>query len=84
MKTYLNELRGQVRGNARLRRRLDRLKARVQWLETWIGAMVIDADRKGRGDDQIVKNAAREIGWHRLPAEKVERIKNAIKAMMMQ
>jgi hypothetical protein len=83
MKTYLQELRGQVRGNARLRRRLDRLKARVQWLEEWIGAMVIHADKLGYGDDQIVKNAAREIGWSRLPPEDVERIKAVIRGMMM-
>jgi len=83
MKTYLQELRGQVRGNSRLRRRLDRLKARVQWLEEWIGAMVIHADKRGHGDDQIVKNAAREIGWSRLPPEEVERIKDAIRAMLI-
>lgn len=83
MKTYLEELRGQVRGNARLRRRLDAANARINWLEQWIGAMVIHADKKGYGDDQIIANAARQIGWSRLPPEEVERIKDAIKAMMI-
>lgn len=83
MKTYLEELRGQVRGNARLRRRLDAAKERINWLEQWIGAMVIHADKKGYGDDQIIANAARQIGWSRLPPKEVERIKDAIKAMMI-
>lgn len=80
-RTFFKEMQGHIRGNKRLRRRVDALKARVQWLEMWIGALVMHADNNGHGDDQVVANAAGQIGWNRLPPAEVERIKDAIRAM---
>jgi hypothetical protein len=61
MKTYLNELRGQVRGTARLRRKVDSLKSRVRQLELALMVVIDRAD--GRGI--FLDDAASVIGWRR-------------------
>lgn len=78
MKTYLKELRGQVRGNARLRRRLDASKYEVARLKRHIAALVTLADRAGHGDDVEVVRAAAVIGWARLPKEVRDRIQREL------
>lgn len=75
MKTYLQELRGQVRGNARLRRRLDASRCEIERLKRHIGSLVSLADRAGRGDDVEVVRAAAAIGWVRFTKEQRERIR---------
>jgi len=74
VKTYLTDLRGQVRGNKRLRRRVDALKQRVGRLEYFIGRLVAAADMMGYGDEPIVLTAARTIGWERWTDEKREMV----------
>lgn len=59
-------IQGHIKGNKRLRRRVDALKARVARLEYLIGLLVTAADRRGYGDDPTVLTAARAIGWGRL------------------
>lgn len=75
MKTYLKELRGQVRGNARLRRRLDASRCEIERLKRHIGSLVSLADRAGRGDDVEVVRAAAAIGWVRFTKEQREWIR---------
>lgn len=66
MKTYLDELRGQVRGNARLRRRLDAKGQDISRLKAHIAVLVTMLDRLGHGDDVAVVRAAGAIGWERM------------------
>lgn len=65
MKTYLNELRGQVRGNARLRRRLDAARRRERLMRTLAKGVVSLCDGLGHGDAPAVRMMAAEIGWVR-------------------
>jgi hypothetical protein len=65
MKTYLNELRGQVRGNARLRRKLDEAKRTAVHRGQHIAMLVTLLDRVGLGDHPQTAAAARAIGWGR-------------------
>lgn len=81
MKTYLKELRGQVRGNARLRRRLDASKHEVARLKLYIGSLVSLADRAGFGDDAVVVRAAAAIGWVRFTKEQRERIRREMESI---
>lgn len=78
MKTYLQELRGQVRGNARLRRRLDASKYEIDRLKRHIGSLVTLADKAGYGDTLPVVRAAAVIGWRRLPKEERDRIQREL------
>jgi hypothetical protein len=64
-KTYLNELRGQVRGNARLRRKLDDAKRTAVHRGQHIAMLVTLLDRVGLGDHPQTVAAARAIGWGR-------------------
>ena len=66
MKTYLNELRGQVRGNARLRRRLDAKDYELRRMKAHMAVLVTMLDRLGYGDDTAVVRAAATIGWKRM------------------
>lgn len=66
MKTYLNELRGQVKGNARLRRRLDAKDYELRKMKAHIAVLVTMLDRLGYGDDIAVVRAAAAIGWGRM------------------
>lgn len=66
MKTYLTELRGQVRGNARLRRRLDAREHELRRVKAHMAVLVTMLDRLGYGDDKSVVRAAATIGWHRM------------------
>ena len=67
MKTYRKELTGAIKGNSRLRRRLDEAKSRVVALEATVKALVIVLDGMGRGDTKIVRMAASSVGWRRDP-----------------
>lgn len=69
MKTYLQELRGQVRGNARLRRRLDARDERIRSLTRAIQCLVSLCDKLGHGDDREVVWAAAQVGWERMREE---------------
>lgn len=79
--TYLTELRGQVRGNKRLRRRVDALKQRVGRLEYLIGRLVTAADMRGYGDEPTVLTAARTIGWQLWADEKRESVARRVEEM---
>ena len=65
MKTYLQELRGQVKGNARLRRRLDARDCEIRRLCGHIQNLVTMLDKLGHGDDTAVVRAAEAAGWVR-------------------
>ena len=78
MKTYLTDLRGQVRGNARLRRRLDASKGRIVKLEAAVARLVTLADKVGLGDLPEVAWAARLIGWRRFNEGEMERLKRSL------
>lgn len=72
-------LQGHIKGNKRLRRRVDALKERVERLEYLVGRLVTNADRMGYGDEEVVVTAARAIGWGRWADEKRERISAIVK-----
>jgi hypothetical protein len=65
MKTYRDELTAAIRGNARLRRRLDAKERRIKELEQAVRLMVTRADINGRGDEIETVLAAERIGWRR-------------------
>jgi hypothetical protein len=67
MKTYRKELTGAIKGNSRLRRRLDEAKRRIDSLEAIVKSLVTVLDGLGRGDTKIVRNAAWSVGWGRDP-----------------
>lgn len=69
MKTYLQEFRGQVRGNARLRRRLDAQERRILRLTRTVQSLVTLLDKLGHGDDREVVMAAAMVGWERMREE---------------
>jgi hypothetical protein len=64
-KSYLDELRGQVRGNARLRRKLNASKRDNVRYRYQIAMLVTLLDRVGLGDHPETKSAAGSIGWGR-------------------
>ena len=72
-------IQGHIKGNKRLRRRVDALKQRVGRLEYLIGRLVTAADMRGYGDDPTVLTAARTIGWQRWADEKREIVNNIVK-----
>ena len=72
-------IQGHIKGNKRLRRRVDSLKQRVGRLEYLIGRLVTAADMRGYGDDPTVLTAARAIGWERWADEKREMVNNIVK-----
>jgi hypothetical protein len=65
MKTYRDELTAAIRGNARLRRRLEAKDRRIRELEQAVRLMVTRADINGRGDEIETMLAAERIGWRR-------------------
>jgi len=67
-------IQGHIKGNKRLRRRVDSLKQRVGRLEYLIGRLVTAADMRGYGDEPTVLVAARTIGWERWADEKRESV----------
>lgn len=69
MKTYLQELRGQIRGNARLRRRLDAKDRQIFRLTMTVQSLVTVLDKLGHGDDREVVMAAAMVGWERMREE---------------
>ena len=72
-------IQGHIKGNKRLRRRVDALKQRVGRLEYLIGRLVTAADMRGYGDEPTVLTAARTIGWERWADEKREMVNNIVK-----
>lgn len=78
MKTYITELRGQVRGNARLRRRLDAREDEIRHLRGHIRNLVTMLDKLGHGDDYSVVCAARAAGWERLDPAMRDRLLSEI------
>jgi hypothetical protein len=74
MKDYRKELAGAIRGNARLHGRIGPLKERISLLESHVRSLIVVADANGRGDDAVVKSAARAVGWGRLPHAEVVRL----------
>ena len=78
MTTYLTELRGQVRGNARLRRRLDAAKARIVRLEAAVAGLVTMADKAGLGDLPEAAWTASLIGWRRFNDREMDRLMKAM------
>ena len=77
MKTYRDELTAAIRGNARLRRRLEAKDRRIMELEQAVRLMVTRADINGRGDEIETMLAAERIGWRR-----DERVKRAVREAM--
>lgn len=77
MKTYLNELRGQVRGNARLRRSLDAKDYELRKMKAHMAVLVTMLDRLGHGDDLAVVRAAATIGWERMREDVRQEIEKA-------
>lgn len=82
MKTYLQELRGQVRGNAKLKRRLELKNFQLDGLAGYVAQLVTLLDRLGHGDDAIVRMAARSIGWERFDESKRDRILKELEKAM--
>lgn len=74
-------LQGHIKGNKRLRRRVDALKERVERLEYLTGLLVTSADRHGYGDEPMVVVAARTIGWQRWADEKCESVRRRAEGM---
>lgn len=78
MKTYREELTGAIKGNARLRSRLDEAKKRVAVLESHLKCMVTMLDSLGYGDVLAVQICAWSVGWRRDP-EVARKCKEATK-----
>ena len=74
-------IQGHIKGNKRLRRRVDSLKQRVGRLEYLIGLLVTAADVRGYGDEPTVLTAARMIGWHLWADEKRESVARCVEEM---
>jgi hypothetical protein len=74
-------IQGHIKGNKRLRRRVDALKQRVGRLEYLIGRLVTAADMRGYGDEPTVLTAARTIGWERWADEKTESVMRRVEEM---
>lgn len=74
-------IQGHIKGNKRLRRRVDALKQRVGRLEYLIGLLVTTADMRGYGDEPTVVVAARTIGWGRWADEKCESVRRRVEEM---
>lgn len=78
MRTYLKELRGQVKGNARLRRRLDARDDEIRRLRGHIHNLVTMLDKLGHGDHIAVVRAAGAAGWVRYSQPTREQIQAEI------
>lgn len=60
-----NPLTPHIRGNARLRRKLDAQAARLTDIKRAVGVLLVLADKHGFGDRREAKAAAASIGWVR-------------------
>lgn len=67
MTDYRKELIGAIKGNARLRRRLDASKERVAEMESRVRILVAILDALGYGDTEVVRSCAWSVGWKRDP-----------------
>ena len=74
-------IQGHIKGNKRLRRRVDALKQRVGRLEYLIGLLVTSADQHGYGDEPMVVVSARTIGWSRWADEKTKSVMRRVEEM---
>jgi hypothetical protein len=78
MKTYRQELTGAIKGNARLRRRLDEARQRVRALEIHMKGLITMLDSVGCGDSPLVRDCAWSVGWRRDP-EVARKVREAMK-----
>jgi len=67
MKNYLDDLRGQVRGNHRLRNKIRRLEAELRSLRQATALLVYDCGDGRVPRKAVVDSAARLLGWTRKP-----------------
>lgn len=65
MKTYLKELTAQVRGNARLRRRLNAARYEVARLRHQNAMLINTLVNLGHRDHPAVEAAAKGLGWRK-------------------
>lgn len=65
----MNPLTPHIRGNARLRRKLDAQAARMADVKRAVGGLLVLADKHGFGDHPAAKAAAASIGWVRMSDE---------------
>jgi hypothetical protein len=80
-KTYLTEFRGAIKGNARLRRKIDRLEERIASIKATVAKLITLADFNGFGDHPITVRAAAEIGWVRMTPEQRTQLAEQLKAV---
>jgi hypothetical protein len=78
-KTYLTEFRGAIKGNARLRRKIDEANRKMSRIVANVTALILLADAKGFGDHPATILAAEAIGWSRMSQQErlqvIEQIK---------
>jgi hypothetical protein len=82
MKDYRKELTGQVRGNARMRRRLKAKSIEILALRGHIGQLVTLFDTLGLGDSRPVSAAAAAIGWRRFDEFEVARFRREMEGLV--
>lgn len=75
----VNPLTPHIRGNARLRRKLDRERDRYEALKRLVGRVLVLADAHGLGDHRSVVAVGAAIGWVRMTAEERAEVAREIK-----
>jgi len=70
----MNPITPHVRGNARLRRKLDRERDRYAALKRLVCDVLVLADRHGLGDHRSVVAAGAAIGWVRMTSAEREEV----------
>lgn len=78
----MNPLTPHIRGNARLRRKLDRERGRCEALKRLVGPVLVLADAHGLGDHRSVVALGAAIGWVRMTAEERKEVAREIKEAM--
>jgi archaellum component FlaC len=81
-KTYLAEFRGAIKGNARLRQKIDRLEERIAAIKATVAKLITLADFNGFGDHPITVRAAAEIGWVRMTPEQRTQLTEQLKELL--
>jgi hypothetical protein len=81
MKTYREELTGAIKGNARLRLRIEQHEARISMLSRHIATLVTVLDMAGCGDEPEVRRAAAAIGWSRMSKSQRDDVARRAKEM---
>lgn len=75
----MNPLTPHIRGNARLRRKLDRERGRYEAIKRLVGPVLVLADAHGFGDHRRVAALGVAIGWVRMTAEQRAEVAREIK-----